>query len=415
MKLSTMRKLDYQVGRPLCFVLGWLLRLVGPLFRRSSRGGQRTVMFIELSEMGSTILAAPTVQRLIERNPDREPCFVILKKNVPSLRLIGLFEERNIYTIRDTSLIAMLVDVLRFPFFCRARGIDTTVDLELFSRISAVLAMISGAADRVGFDNYLAEGLYRGRDLTHRVNYNPYYHMSRNFLSLIDALDSESGELPQPKRVVPLPEQTARVPRSEPELDYLRAELSKDVDLARSPRLVLVNPDAGKLLPIRSWPVEKFAELTRRLIAEDEDVVVVIVGIPDAKDCADAIRAAVPDPRVVDFVGKTRTLADLVQLFHLSELLITNDSGPAHFASLTQLRTVTLFGPETPRLYGPLGERSINLFKGLACSPCLTAFNHRNSPCTDNQCLKQIEVEEVLGAARTLLADRAAERAGAGA
>jgi hypothetical protein len=48
----------------------------------------------------------------------------------------------------------------------------------------------------------------------------------------------------------------------------------------------------------------------------------------------------------------------------------------------------------------------VHLFKALACSPCLTAANHRNSPCTDNVCLQQITVDEVLGHALRLLRER---------
>ena len=94
---------------------------------------------------------------------------------------------------------------------------------------------------------------------------------------------------------------------------------------------------------------------------------------------------------------------DLVQLFHQSELLITNDSGPAHFASLTGIASITLFGPETARLYRPTGPRAVAIDKQLACSPCLTAFNHRNSICRDNQCLAAISVDEVFEHAKRLL------------
>ena len=107
----------------------------------------------------------------------------------------------------------------------------------------------------------------------------------------------------------------------------------------------------------------------------------------------------------MDFVGCTRDLDDVLQLCHLSQVLITNDSGPAHFATLTPVPVVTLFGPETPTLYGPRGKRAKNLFAGIACSPCLTAFNHRNSSCTDNVCLQEIKVQQVLEAAGSLMDD----------
>jgi ADP-heptose:LPS heptosyltransferase len=399
-----MRRIDLVVGRPVTFLLAAFFGVFGGLLRRQPRGTRRRVLFIELSEMGSTILAAPSMQRILQREGDVRACFVIFKKNAPSLRLLGLFDERDIFTIRDEGLLAMATDVVRFAVFCRAKEIDTTIDLELFARISSILSLLSCAGTRVGFDNFYGEGLYRGAHLTHRVQYNPYYHMSQNFLALVEALDEPRDNIPLVKRAIPVPAMTRRVPVRRDEYDYVRGELGKLVDLARAPRLVLVNHDSGKLLPIRTWPAPRFAEVIRRLLAWDPDVVAVLVGIPDATPSAREIVRAVGDARCVDFTGRTRTLSDLLQLFHQSELLITNDSGPAHFASLTDIACITLFGPETSRLYGPIGPRAINVYKGLACSPCLTALNHRNSPCQDNKCLQEISADEVFEHARKLLA-----------
>jgi ADP-heptose:LPS heptosyltransferase len=56
-------------------------------------------------------------------------------------------------------------------------------------------------------------------------------------------------------------------------------------------------------------------------------------------------------------------------------MMLTNDSGPAHFAALAQLKTWVLFGPETPTLYGALDPNAEFIYKGLACSPCVSAAN----------------------------------------
>jgi putative flippase GtrA len=94
----------------------------------------------------------------------------------------------------------------------------------------------------------------------------------------------------------------------------------------------------------------------------------------------------VEEPRInsalcVDFTGYTRSIRELLMLFHGADLLITNDGGPGHFASLTPIRTMVFFGPETGRLYGPLGHVPISVLEsGMACSPCLSAYNHRLKP-----------------------------------
>ncbi len=403
MKLSAMRRIDYYVGIPACFLLTLLVRVIERLRPRRT-DERRRVLFIELSEMGSTILAAATISRVQERYGKDGTFFTIFHKNAPSLRLLGLFPESQIFTLRDDSLVHLAVDLLRFARRCRAAGVDTVIDFELFSRVSSILSLVSGAPTRVGFHNYRGEGLYRGEHLTHRVHYNPYQHMAQNFMALVEALDSETGELPQPKRVIPVQPPPVRIGTEPGAYEYVRRELASRYAITPEHRIVVVNHDAGSLLPIRSWPVARFTDLVRLLLAADPKVLVVLMGIPEAAASAATIAAAVGDPRCIDFVGRTRTLSDLVQLFHQSDLLITNDSGPAHFATLTPIKSITLFGPETPVLYGPLGANAVNLYAHLACSPCLSALNHRDSPCTDNKCLQAISVNEVFEEACRLLA-----------
>ena len=62
-----------------------------------------------------------------------------------------------------------------------------------------------------------------------------------------------------------------------------------------------------------------------------------------------------------------------------------------------KIPSIIFFGPETPTLYRPLDENAVNLHAGFSCSPCLTAFNHRDSPCDGNNiCLKSIQPDTVL-------------------
>ena len=104
---------------------------------------------------------------------------------------------------------------------------------------------------------------------------------------------------------------------------------------------------------------------------------------------------------VINFAGHVK-FTELPALYQLADLMVTNDSGPGHFSSVTPLATIVLFGPETPALYGSLGK-SIPIFAGLACSPCVSAANHRKTPCLDNVCMQAIQVPQVLGAMEKLL------------
>ena len=126
-----------------------------------------------------------------------------------------------------------------------------------------------------------------------------------------------------------------------------------------------------------------------------------ITGAPAERDEAAEQCRLVGSARCINFAGAVG-LAELPRLYAIALLMVTNDSGPGHFSAITRLPTFVLFGPETPNLYGSLGN-STPIFAGLACSPCVSAANHRKTPCTDNQCLRAITVDQVFAAIAPLL------------
>jgi ADP-heptose:LPS heptosyltransferase len=402
MHIDTMRRIDRWAGIPLTFLLTRLLRLRDRV-RRTATRTPHNVLCIELSEMGSTILAEPAMRKLRDRL-GCELFFVIFNKNRPSLDILASVPANNIFTLREHGLLPLLSDTLRFLLWTRRRHIDTVIDLELFSRCTALLAGASGAAVRVGFDNFHGEGLYRGGLLTHRVLYNPHLHIAKNFVSLVNALLPGQNSLPAAKMVVSDEEIRLPLVASSPEeLAVVRQSIH-----ARAPfydpdrhRLVLINPNASELLPQRRWMPERYVELIQRIVAEDNDLLVLVTGAPGEREEAAAMCARTGSDRCVNFAGAL-TLRQLPALYTLARLMVTNDSGPGHFAAVTRMPTFVLFGPETPALYGPLGTTT-PIFAGLACSPCVSAANHRKTPCVDNRCLQAITVDQVFALVRPLL------------
>ena len=81
---------------------------------------------------------------------------------------------------------------------------------------------------------------------------------------------------------------------------------------------------------------------------------------------------------------------ELVPLYSESSVMLTNDSGPAHFAAVTSLKVFVLFGPETPHLYSPLGGNAEPFYLELPCSPCVSAANHRKTTCITRPCITGI-------------------------
>lgn len=304
------------------------------------------------------------------------------------------------------------MDTLRFLRWARRNDIDTVVDLELFSRFTGLLTGLCGADRRIGFYRFHNEGLYRGEMLTHRVAYNPHIHIAKNFIALIDALISKTPQVPYSKTLIADEALTisARPPSvaATANVSAQIAALAPQRDPSKR-RLILINPNASNLLPQRRWMPERYAELIRRILAADGDALVLITGAPGERAEAEALAAQCANERCIAFAGRTK-LTDLPALYALAVLMVSNDSGPAHFAAACGLPTIVLFGPETPNLYRPLGNATA-IYAGLACSPCVSASNHRKTACTDNVCMKTIGVDQVFGAVSEVLATKVRETA----
>ncbi len=131
MKVDTMRKVDYFVGVPLCFA-GTIIKKLFAFFTMQREGSApKNILLIELSEMGSTILADPAMQKL-KRVLKADIFFVIFKKNRPSLDLLGTVPKENVYTIDDSSFLSLVSDAVRFPLWTRRKRVDAVIDMELF-------------------------------------------------------------------------------------------------------------------------------------------------------------------------------------------------------------------------------------------------------------------------------------------
>jgi len=397
MNIDFQRRVDRHLGPIICRLLSWLSHA-----RRRPPAGRRPqkILVILLSEMGSLVLASPMFERLKQKNPAALLYALVFTQNQEVLRLVSAMPQARIFTIRNSSLRHLVEDSLRTLKAIRTEGIDTVIDCELFSRISSIYSFLSGAAVRVGFHRHTQEGLYRGDFINCPVLYNPYLHIAHQFINLAEALDSRG--YPSVKRPVDTELFVPRCQVADDEIHAMSHRLAADFPAVSGKRLVLVYPGGG-LLPIRAWPLASFFKLVDALILNG--CAVGVIGMKGDKEIAQSILKHCSSPNCLDLTGYTRTVRELIVLFHLSSLLVTNDGGPCHFASMTPIPSITFFGPETPALYGPLGRNAEVFYTSLSCSPCVTAYNHRKSPCDgDNICLKLVPPDAVLQKALEMLA-----------
>lgn len=389
---SALLRLDRWLGGSLCLALT-LWRQLRP--HPPADAPPRRILFLKFAEQGSTVLAHAAIRRAGQLVGQENVYFAVFRENRFILGALDLIPPGNVFEIDTGSVPALALSAFRALRAIRRRGIDATVDLEFFARSSAAFAYLTGAPRRVGLHASFGESPSRGDLLTHRVLYNPGLHTAQMFAALVDAIAVDPARFPAFDHTPAAPD--ADLPRWQPDPADL-ARVRAMLPAAAGP-IVLLNPNAGDLLPLRRWPAGRYAELARRVLAEIPGSAVVFTGAPAEAASAQALAAEVNSPRCRSLAGQT-TLPDLLTLYCVADLLVTNDSGPAHFAALTPIRTVTLFGPETPTLFAPLNPRNTVVWRGIACSPCVNAGNNRQSACRDNVCMQGITVDRVFAASR---------------
>jgi len=397
MNIKFQRAVDRYLGVPICALLSLWQCMRGT---ESIATPPRKILVILLSEMGSLVLAHPMFMRLKHQYPDATIHVLQFAKNREVLNLLNVVSVENVLTLDDSSLGGLIKDSFNAIRTLRALKIDAVIDCELFARISSIFSYLSGAPLRVGFHPHTQEGLYRGSFINRPVLYNPYRHLSHQFLTMVTALESTTVPL---AKMQPAPDQCIppQLNFSEQELVQLAAQLHHDFPAIKDKPLVLVYPSGG-ILPIRAWPIDSYNQLCIKLLGEG--YAVGVIGLKGDRAISQVVVDHCQNVSCINLAGYTKSVRQLLMLFHRAALLVTNDGGPGQFAALTPLPTITFFGPETPQLYQPLGSNGYSFFLGLPCSPCLTAYNHRNSPCDgDNQCLKQITAEQVWAKSHEML------------
>ena len=396
MKVETIRWIDRWLGIPVCIALTGIRRFMAMLTIEAEQR-VRSIVFIKLAEQGSTVLAQSAIHRAIELVGRDNVYFLVFEENRFILDAMCLIPPQNVICIRQCNLLATARDGLRALIVLRKLGVSAAVDLEFFARCSAAMSYLCGAKYRIGFHAESGEGPYRGNLMTHRLRYNPYLHTAQMFLTMVEAATFLPGQLAPFEYMPPLQDWPVRMEPTPKEVEEVRTILCAASARGHFQPLILLNANCSDMLPLRRWPGERYVELARRLLQRYPEVYVGFTGAaPERAAVAELVQWVASD-RCFSLAGRT-SLRQLLVLYGLAEVLVTNDSGPAHFSALTPIDVVTLFGPETPRLFSALGPRSHVFWEALACSPCVSALNNRQSKCQNNVCMQHIDVDRVFAA-----------------
>ena len=195
----------------------------------------------------------------------------------------------------------------------------------------------------------------------------------------------------------------------------------KDNNIDKSKSVIAIAPGGGaswgKEAYLKYWPAESYKALIHKILDKYKATVIILGDSSDKelfiRHCEPATKSMAGEAclparqaisNLIDLRGQT-TLGQSAALINKADLFIGNDGGLLHMAVGMNKKTVSFFGPVDPLVYGPYPpdeKQHIVLRRDLECSPCYQKF--RLNPCLRNrECLKKIDVEEVLKAMETLL------------
>ena len=254
-----------------------------------------------------------------------------------------------------------------------------------------------------GCHPFNAEGGYLGNLITHPVIYNPHLHASQQFVSLVEGISNTKREEPSSKiKIFNQTRNRARFKAFSQEKSAFKEKILQICPSIKNKKWIILNCNASDIVPLRKWPLTRFSEVGRRLLNYNNEIGIILTGTKSEKKACDVLIDKLESPKTINLAGQT-SFRELLTLYELSLLLISNDSGPVHFASTTNIKIIALYGPENPSVFGPLSPNVKNLYLNLSCSPCVSPLNQKKSKCNDNKCMNSITSNWVYNEALELI------------
>ena len=313
--------------------------------------------------LGDSVMAVPAVRAIKAGRPDAHITIAAPEKIAAVWKLVPEVDE--VLPIPERSVFGT-ARILK-----RQTAFDVAI---LFpnSLRSALEVWLARIPRRVGFRghrrSWLLNQIIRERDKP-----GPIEHQAARYLRIAESVGA---------RV----QKTFNVQRSTFNVQFTRALRPSTND-----RVLIGLCPGAEYGPAKRWPPERFAETAAAIPAQW-----ILFGTKKDEEIGRVIAATLGE-KCVNRIGQT-TLDELIAELRECQVLLTNDTGTMHLATLLGVPVVAIFGSTEPRLTGPLGDGNIVLRHQVECSPCFL----RECP-IDFRCMKAVTTDEVIQAVESLL------------
>lgn len=341
----------------------------------------RSILIIRPSSIGDIVMASPMIKALREAYPRAyiawvaEPTGRDLLRDHPGLNeVICLPKVRWKQLLKRGRFIAFAKEVRVFSHKMRMRRFDIALDAQGLLR-SRMIAWLSGARERVGFDSrepgrfLMTRIVSRGEDIK-RIG-SEYYHLMQTLGVSTSGFTMQVTVRPEDQEAAQNAVRTAGI----------------------GVKYAVICPFTTR--PQKHWFEERWAALSGAL-QNRLGLGVMILGGPG--DIAAARRMQALAPETIQDLTGTTTLGQSAAIIKNASLVVGVDTGLTHMGVAFDRPTIALFGPTCPYL-DAVTENAVVLYEKMPCSPC-----RRSPTCNDDfTCMKRISVEQAFHAAQDLL------------
>jgi lipopolysaccharide heptosyltransferase I len=321
------------------------------------------ILILKPSSLGDVVQALPVLRLLKLSLPESQIYWWISSEFVSLLHgdpdLAGIFP----FNRRRWTLPVYWAEPVQSLREMRAHRFDWVIDLQSLAR-SAICAWLANGNFTIGLGDQ-REGAPAFYDASvPRPSY--YTHAVDWYLEVLRFLN------------IPIHSNFSWLPRRLEAIESIQRKWAPEKS-----RWIIVNP--GARWWNKRWPIEYYQDLVARILDVYPDVNIAIMGAQNDAQLGAALAKPHPE-RCLDLTGKT-SLTEMVEWVRISELMVTNDTGPMHIAAALGKPTVAIFGPTEPRRTGPYHQIQDAVRIQLPCSPCLKPYCRYHEPIA---CLRNI-------------------------
>ncbi|MDE3058566.1 MAG: glycosyltransferase family 9 protein [Bacteroidota bacterium] len=322
----------------------------------------KNILMIKLRAIGDVLLSTPAIYNMRQAYPNATIDFLTEEFAADVVRGNPWVNDVITFSKKRDSSFGLLRTV-------RSRRYDLVIDLFCNPR-SALVTKISGARTRAGYP-------FRGRRYAYNSYVSPRSDDVHNVEFNLDALRRLDIPIVSSQPFFPIDDRSKIFAG-----DWLKKEN------LTGKTIVALNPSGS--WETKRWGLQHFADFGDR-VAEKYDAEIVLVWGPDEEGDAATIQMRMKHrPHIIP----RTSLKQLGAILQRCSYVVSNDSGPMHIAAAVRVPTLGIFGPTTPRLQGPYGEKHAWVRnEGLDCLEC----NLTKCP-IGNICMTQLEVGRVVPA-----------------